>query len=338
MASPETKIKVAVLLGGDSSEREISFKTGRAMAAALSPARFDVTLFDVASPSTQEKEALFGTGQNAAATPLTWDQVPNTLRTGQFDVALPALHSGWGEDGTLQAALELAGIPYAGSPPRASMIAIDKQICKAVMHDVGIPVPRGGTINHPGDQAPWDGPCVIKPNAGGSSVGVTILRNPRDAAGWQRGVCAALSDGSSALVEEMIEGVEVTAGVLGQGPTARVLPLIEIVPQSAGGFYDYEAKYALGGSQHLIPPRLPQEVLARLSDYALRAHRVLGCRGVSRSDFIVNTDGTPYFLEINTLPGMTETSLVPDAARAAGISFDSLVETLVREALQVGAK
>jgi D-alanine-D-alanine ligase len=134
-------------------------------------------------------------------------------------------------------------------------------------------------------------------------------------------------------VEEFVEGTEVTAAVFGEGRAARVLPLLEIVPHSAGGFYDYEAKYTPGGSQHLTPPRLPADVLDRVTDYALRAHRTLGCRGVARSDYIVTADGTPYFLELNTLPGMTEMSLVPDAARAAGIEFSRLIETLILEAM-----
>lgn len=326
------KIKVAVLLGGDSTEREVSFKTGQAMAAALAPERFEVVLFDVAARLTHRKESVFG-NQLTDIKPLTWSDVLATLRGGHFDVVLPALHSGWGEDGTLQAALELAGIPYAGSPPRASVIAIDKHLCKAVLREVGIPTPRGARLDQLTDQPPFDGPWVIKPNAGGSSVGVTILRDVNDAAAWQAGLSAALADGASALVEAMIEGTEVTAGVLGQDVDARVLPLVEVVPQSAGGFYDYEAKYTPGGSQHLIPPRLPKKTQQRIGDYALRAHSTLGCRGVSRSDFIVSADGTPYFLEINTLPGMTATSLVPDAARAAGISFEVLVETLVMAAM-----
>jgi D-alanine-D-alanine ligase len=161
-----------------------------------------------------------------------------------------------------------------------------------------------------------------------------MLRQSPDRATWQNAICAALADGTGALVEELIEGIEVTAPVLGEDHAARVLPLVEIVPHSDGGFYDYAAKYAADGSEHLIPPRLPQEVQDHVAECALKAHRVLGCRGVSRSDYIVTPDGTPYFLEINTLPGMTKTSLVPDAARADGISFEQLVENLIQDALQ----
>jgi len=342
LANSKDKIRVALLIGGDSSERAVSFASGKAMAAALPLDRFAVTAFDVASEATR---ALAHTETNVlsvACHPLAWDQLATTLRVGDFDVALPALHGGWGEDGTLQSLLEVAGIPYVGSPQRASMIAMDKQVCKAVMRDLGLPVPAGRVIEAleaapEGEQdGPVGAPCVVKPNAGGSSVAVTIIRDMAGgtSAALREAVNAALRDGSGALVEELIEGVEVTAAVLGEGNAARVLPLIEIVPQSAGGFYDYEAKYTPGGSQHLTPPRLPAEVQGRIAEYALRAHRALGCRGVARSDYIVSADGTPYFLEINTLPGMTEMSLVPDAARAAGLSFAQLLETLILEALR----
>lgn len=325
-------------MGGDTSERPISFKTGRAVAAALPPGRFAVTAFDVALPATHEKSAT-----ECDVQPLAWSRLTATLQEEGFSIVLPALHGGWGEDGTLQSLLEVAGLPYAGSPPGASVIAMDKLVCKAYMREIGVPVPRG-TIVRDGAQwesvaDTWKTPCVVKPNSGGSSVAVTILREGagENAAQWkqllQRAVEEALADGSPALVEELIEGREVTAAVLGEGWDARVLPLIEIVPRSTAGFYDFEAKYAAGGSDHLIPPRLPESVQERVRELALRAHRALGCRGVARSDFIVTADGTPYFLEINTVPGMTATSLVPDAARAAGSSFEQLVETLVMNAL-----
>jgi D-alanine-D-alanine ligase len=344
------KIRVALLVGGDSSEREISLKTSMSMHGALSPERFDVTVFDVSSRAQYATLQVDAARVSAAEYSnlekwwndeasgrrrfVTWNDLPTTLRELQMDVVLSGLHGGWGEDGTIQALLEVAGIPYVGSPQRSSVIAMDKQLCKAVMRDFGITSPRGAFLDAPTDKPPFPGPLVVKPNAGGSSVGVTMLRQAPDGAMWQDAVCAALADGTGALVEELISGVEVQAGVLGEGDAARALPLIEIVPHSASGFYDYEAKYAEGGSEHLIPPRLPQETQDRVAECALRAHRVLGCRGVSRSDYIVTPDGTPYFLEINTLPGMTKTSLVPDAARAAGISFEQLVENLIQDALQ----
>jgi D-alanine-D-alanine ligase len=146
------------------------------------------------------------------------------------------------------------------------------------------------------------------------------------------GIEEALRYDSRALVEEFIDGIEVTASILGEGATARALPLIEIVPKSAAGFYDFEAKYARGGSDHLIPPRLPEDAQRETQEIALHAYRALGCRGFARADFMVHRERGPFLLEINTLPGMTETSLVPDAAKAAGMSFAELVEELIRTA------
>jgi D-alanine-D-alanine ligase len=351
--SADERVRVALLLGGDSSEREISFKTGKAMHDALLPQYFAVTVFDVSSypaalaaplvrldASRLASDEYTGVldwwdalARGGAARRTNWNALATAVSDAGCDVVLPALHGGWGEDGTVQALLEVAGLPYVGSPQRSSVIASDKQICKAVMRDIGIAVPRGALIRNPDEPRPFDGPCVVKPNAGGSSVGVTMLRGAPDASRWREAISAALADDAAALVEEIIEGVEVTAAVLGEGDNARVLPLIEIVPESDGGFYDFTAKYAAGGSRHLIPPRLSRATQDRVAACALRAHRALGCRGVTRSDYIVAADGTPYFLEINTLPGMTQTSLVPDAARATGISFEALVKKLVEDAL-----
>jgi D-alanine-D-alanine ligase len=338
------KIRVAVLLGGDSSEREISFRSGVAMAQALSPEKYNVTMFDVATAQTRagaerSRAKALGDKPRHACLPVEWNQLATTLYTMPFDVVLPALHGGWGEDGTLQSILDVAGIPYAGSTAHACAIAINKQVCKAFLKELGLAVPRGVLVTEPealqDESAAWifDYPVVVKPNQGGSSVAVTILKNSNPEA-VRRAVEAALADGSPALIEELIEGVEVTCATVGEGASTQALPLIEIVPQGASAFYDFDAKYAPGGSQHLIPPRISQEASTRLAEAAVQAHRALGCRGVTRSDYIVAQDGTPYFLELNTIPGMTETSLVPDAARAAGIGFERLVESLIEEARQ----
>lgn len=330
--------RVALLVGGDSSERAVSFESGRAMANALAEEKYALTAFDIANPSTREQIP----GTIHACVPVEWNQLTTMLSGGGFDVVLPALHGGWGEDGTLQSLLDVAGIPYVGSGARASVIGIDKQVCKAVMRDWGVASPRGCIVQTIEEcdfvLQEIDGPFVVKPNAGGSSVGTTLLRErKRDgfADDLRNAVQMALEDNSGgALVEELIEGVEITAAVLGQGSSAQVLPLLEIVPQRGGGFFDYEAKYTQGGAQHIIPPRLPEAVIATISDWALRTHRALECRGVSRSDFIVTSEGKPHFLEINTLPGMTEMSLVPDCARAAGINFENLLQFLIEQALQ----
>lgn len=334
------KIRVAVLLGGDSSEREVSFRSGVAMAQALSNERYNVTMFDVANAQTRAASQRanvnsLGEKPRHACLPVEWNQLATTLYTMPFDVVLPALHGGWGEDGTLQSILDVAGIPYAGSPAPACAIAINKQVCKAYLHSLGVPAARGVLLSSADEldfeNNAWvfDTPIVVKPNQGGSSVATTILRtpNPQD---LREAVAAALADGSPALIEEFIAGPEVTVATLGEGENIQVFPAIEIVPQDASAFYDYHAKYAPGGSQHLIPPRVAEEVSTRIAQYARQAHRALGCRGVTRSDFIVDNNGAPRFLEINTTPGMTATSLVPDAARAANMSFEQLVETLIK--------
>ena len=342
---------LALLLGGDSTEREISFKTAVAMYEALNKARYEIHLFDVtardappASAALNETLLSFSEysqlenwwrelAQNGGARRVSWAQLGGAL--SGFAVALPALHGSWGEDGTLQALLQIAGVPCAGSSQSACVVAMDKQLCKIVAREAGVNVPRGVRI-HKVDaslQMPFSGACVVKPNGGGSSVGVTITPDASDEIALRNAVAAALQDGGDALIEELIVGCEVTAAVVGEGEAARALPLIEIVPQDSGEFYDYAAKYAAGGSRHLIPPRLSQAAQDAVLEAALRVHRALGCRGVTRSDFLVDENDTPYFLEINTLPGMTKTSLVPDAARAAGLDFDELVETLVSDAL-----
>ena len=338
------KIRVAVLVGGDSSEREVSFKSGVAMAEALSPERYNVTLFDVASAKTRAgaestRAQAMGARPRHAMLPVEWNQLATTLYTMPFDAVLPAMHGGWGEDGTLQSLLDVAGIPYSGSTAHASAIAINKQVCKAYMKDLGLDVPRGVLIASEDElndeSATWvfETPVVVKPNEGGSSVGVTIIKEPSEEK-LREAVQAALADGSPALVEELIEGVEVTCATMGEGASTQALPLIEIVPQSSSAFYDFEAKYAPGGSQHLIPPRISDDASTLVAAAAIKAHRGLGCRGVARSDYIVDKNNTAYFLEINTIPGMTETSLVPDAARAAGTGFGKLVESLIEDTIK----
>ncbi|MEO6907513.1 MAG: D-alanine--D-alanine ligase [Abditibacteriaceae bacterium] len=339
------KIRVAVLLGGDSSEREISFRSGVAMAQALPRDRYNVTMLDVASPSTRAQgdsvqKVAEGIRPLHACLPVEWNQLTTTLYTSAFDVALPAMHGGWGEDGTLQALLSVVDVPFVGSGQHASSIAIDKQVCKAFVATQGIQTPQSQLIadlDHIEDAATqWHKPIVIKPNRGGSSVAITILNDPAKSTfeeEFKSAVAAALNDGSAALVEEKIDGIEITAAVLGEGDNAEALPLIEIVPHSSGSFYDYEAKYSLGKSSHVIPPRISEEVQERIKVAAKKVHTSLGCRGVSRSDFIVTESGEIYFLEINTVPGMTATSLVPDSAFAAGIEFPDLVERLVKSAL-----
>ena len=332
------------MTGGDSSERPVAFLSAKAIAEALSRDKFSVAIYDVSEVETRAAnpslgEDVLGKKPSHVIVGVEWNTLVTQLYTTGFDVVLPALHGGRGEDGTLQALLEVAGIPYVGSNGHTSAITIDKAVCKAFLSSLGIVTPRGQSFSSWAEvQAQQSsssditrGACVVKPNAGGSSVATTIFRQAPGASELQAAVEAALADGSGALIEELVEGVEVTAAVLGEGPGARVLPLLEIVPR--GEFYDFASKYEEGGSQHITPPRLSEEIQSQVRELALRAHNALGCRGVARSDFIVTPEGKIFLLEVNTLPGMTQTSLVPDAARAAGIEFEELVEMLVLSAL-----
>ncbi len=342
-SSSQNRVKVALLTGGDSSERAVCFATASSVANALDASRFEVTIFDVSLPQTRAADPYggdraLGTRPRHVIIGVDWNTLITQLYTTGFDVVFPALHGGRGEDGTLQALLEIAGVPYVGSGTHACAIAIDKQVCKAFMSGYGIAVPHGRIFwnveQWQREGAEWrDKPCVVKPNAGGSSVATAIFNSAPSENEMQRALELTFADGSGALVEELVRGTEVTCAVLGASEQARALPIIEIVPKSDSEFYDYAAKYHSGGSQHLIPPRLDAQVLAEIEKCALRAHRALGCRGVARSDYIVRDDGTPVFLEINTLPGMTSTSLVPDAARAAGVEFPQLLEQLLQSAL-----
>ena len=325
-------LSVAVLMGGDSSERAVSFSSGRAVADALAQSNFSVTCFDVSSMGARgeiSRADAMGRRPQHAIFPVAWDHLATALYTNGFDAIFPVLHGGRGEDGTLQTLLEVADLPFVGSPARACAIAIDKPLAKAYLATFGIQSPRGvfvGSVDEWNDEISV--PCVVKPASGGSSVGVSILKSGgRDEI--RSAIARALLDGSGALVEEFVDGIETTCAVLGEGLNAKALPVVEIVPQKGGGWYDFEAKYAQGGSQHIVPARLEEGVTREIQALAERVHRALGCRGVTRCDFLVTAQNEIYFLECNTTPGMTETSLVPDAARAAGIEFSDLVAKLV---------
>ncbi len=296
---------VAVLMGGWSAERDVSLRSGKACADALSRRGYRVTPIDV-------------TREIAAA-----------LSAAKPDVALNVLHGRPGEDGTLQGLLEILGIPYTHSGVMASAVAMQKDYAKALFRAAGVPVAEDRVVSRfeaakAHVMAP---PYVVKPIAEGSSVGVFIVteqhKNPpqelfRD--DW--------AFGEMVMVERYIPGKELTCAVLGD----RALDVIEIVP--AAQFYDYEAKYAAGGSKHLLPAPVLPNVYQEARRLALAAHSALGCRGVSRADFRYDDQGTGKLicLEVNTQPGMTETSLVPELAAYAGIAFDELVQWMVEDA------
>lgn len=302
--------KVALLAGGTSGEREISLSSGKGAQAALEEAGFDVTFLDPANKADLGR-----------------------LIADDFDVAFLCLHGKGGEDGSIQGLLETIGLPYTGSGVWASALAIDKEKAKMFYRAAGISTPESLAITRDGDYSleeiaqKMGGSCVVKPNTEGSSLGVFIVKPDDD---LEECIDQAFQVGERLLIERYVEGTELTVAVVG-ADTPEALPIIEIVPQSDS--YDFESKYAPGGSQHICPARLDEAVARRIGDLAVRAHQALGCFGVSRSDFLLDADGEPWILETNTIPGMTETSLLPDAARAAGVSFPELCTNLVKYAL-----
>lgn len=273
----------------------------------------------------------------AHASALAFDQV---MEREQVDVAFIAMHGPYGEDGTMQGLLELLGIPYTGSGVLASALAMDKLRSRQIFEWLGIPVPAYLSVTtdtwrdrgHVHQQVARDlgYPCVVKPNAVGSSIGVSLVK---DQLGLDPAVEIAFTYGLLVLIEEYVSGVEIACGILDDPMTGEpgALPLIEIIPHA--DFYTYDAKYATGGSEHVIPARVPDDVAARAQALAIRAYRALGCEGMARVDMISRGPDV-VVLEVNTIPGMTPTSLLPDAAKAAGISFPQLLDRIVQNALR----
>ncbi|MCW3477894.1 D-alanine--D-alanine ligase [Limobrevibacterium gyesilva] len=299
--------RVAVLYGGISAERDVSLSSGRQVVAALRTAGYDVTPVEV--------------GDDLRAVIAALDPKP--------DVVFNALHGRFGEDGAIQGVLDWLDIPYTHSGVRASALAMDKAAAKAVFQAAGLPVPRGRIVDiaelEHADPLPL--PYVVKPVNEGSSVGVEIMRTGDNR---RAAVAAGWSYGAQALVEEYVPGRELTVGVMGD----RALAVTEIASEHV--FYDYEAKYADGGSHHVVPAGVHPDIYARALDVALAAHRALGCRGATRSDFRYDdTAGEPgrlVLLEVNTQPGLTPTSLLPEQAAHLGMSFPQLCAWMVENA------
>ena len=329
--NPNTQaLKVAVLQGGASAEREVSLASGKNCIAALETAGFKVCAYDTAELSFMD-----------------------ALLQNPPDVAFIALHGKGGEDGTVQGVLELLGIPYTGSGVLASALAMDKTAAKSVFHRVGLPTPDDVMLTRAevcGAAFDMDALCeklvarlgeslVVKPNNEGSSVGVSIVHDCDD---LPDALHEALEFDDCVLVEPYIPGHEIMAGVLEEcvhdrsdaAPeiVVKALPLIEV--ESASEFYDYHSKYASGGSRHILPAHLDEEQTRVCQELAVAAHKVLGCKGYSRSDIRLRPDGKAFLLETNTLPGMTKTSLIPEAARSIGIELPELVTRLIHIALQ----
>jgi D-alanine-D-alanine ligase len=283
----------------------------------------------------QVTKALRGLGHEVTEVDLdtnTWD----TLRDGGFECIFNALHGRLGEDGTVQGMFELLGLPYTGSGVLASALCMDKSRAGKVMAGAGLKVPEFEELEIKEGVAAevierlvsqFGLPLVIKPAREGSTIGLTIARNADDVAS---GLVLAGRYDRRVLAQRFATGTEVTIGVLAT-PEMQVLPTLEIVSENP--VYDFDAKYTAGKSHHIIPARIPEAARAAASDAAARAFTELGCSGMARVDIIVDASGTPWLLEVNTVPGLTELSLLPDAARAAGISFEQLCERLITHAV-----
>ncbi|GKT07267.1 D-alanine--D-alanine ligase [Desulforhabdus sp. TSK] len=306
------KLRVALLAGGKSAERDVSLKSGEQVFQALDKDRYEIFRYD-------PRDDLPRLAQEAA----------------DIDVALIILHGRMGEDGTIQGFLESLGIPYQGSGILGSAIAINKILSKELYERAGLPVAPYAVLerDRPIDPAEVVGrlglPLVIKPEHEGSSIGLSIVKTEAE-------LPEALKEGwrydRRCMVEKFIRGVEVTCGVLGND-TLQALPLIEIVPGDAYEFFDYQAKYTPGATKEICPARISPALTERAQELARRAHQALFCRGYSRTDMIVAGEDI-YILETNTIPGMTATSLFPQAAAVAGISFSPLLDRLIELALE----
>lgn len=285
-------------MGGFSSEREVSLRSGAAICKGLERAGYRVSACDVTSRS--------------------WD-----LPAGA-DAVFIALHGAYGEDGELQAELEKRGIPYTGSDPEASRTAFDKLLTRQCLEQKGIPVAPGIVIDRLMDECPLPLPVVVKPPRQGSSVGVGRVF---EASEWPAAQEAAARHDSQLLVEKFIRGRELTVGVL----LGEALPAVEIV--APDGWYDYKSKYTSGASRYVVPAELGVAVAQRCRELALETFNVLGCRTFGRVDFRLGEDDSLYVLEMNTIPGFTETSLLPKAAAAIGIDFSELCDRIISDAV-----
>ena len=313
--------KIGVLLGGMSREREISLRTGHAVANALKSLGYQVQELDVDRGIAQR------------------------VHESQIEVAFLCLHGRYGEDGAIQGMLEVMGIPYTGSGVLASAMAMDKNLTKKMAASVGVRVPDWQVIRRdvganlvfaPGrSQSPLPLPVIVKPNREGSTIGMAIVRKAEE---FAPAVTAGLGFDESVLVESFITGREVTVAMLEQadavgvgagayGNTPLQLPILEVIPK--GGFYDFSSKYTKGMTEYQVPAKIAAPVAEEIGQASQKVWQALNLRGVARADFMIDAQGKSYFLEVNTIPGMTETSLVPKAAAAVGISFEALCERIL---------
>lgn len=306
-----TDKRIGVLAGGKSAEREVSLKSGNAIYKALLNLGYDAVFIDVS------------------------DNLCEDLKREKVEIAFMALHGGHGENGAIQGLLEVMGIPYTGSGVLSSALAMDKEVSKKIFLYHNIPVSPFVVINREqlGERinpqlitaiVDFPLPWVVKPVAEGSSIGVNIVKEEEDIGDTAQ---AAFSYGRKIIIEKYIKGKEIQIGVLGQ----TVLGGVEVRPSKE--FYSYEAKYTPGLTQYILPPEIDNYAYETLKDVALKAHKALGCKGATRVDFILDESNEPYILEVNTIPGMTETSLLPKIAKLSGLEFPDLIEEILKQTL-----
>ena len=342
-------MRVAVLMGGTSSERDVSLASGLRISAALRARGHDVTAIDTArgALSVAEEQAMLTDGVMRTLPPdrmqlarLATESLPAAIRdlqgAGRADVVFLALHGGQGEDGTIQALLDLTRVPYTGSGHLASALAMDKDLSKRLFRDVGVPTPDWVMVRR-GDGTDWHGPAfagdalvrlglplIVKPSKEGSTVGLTLVKSAANLAG---AIDEAFRHDDEVMLERFIAGRELTVGILGD----NALPVGEIIPRHE--LYDYECKYTPGMAQEVFPAQISETERTAVQHLARLAFRALKLSGYARIDFRMAESGEFYCLEANTLPGMTELSLIPQAAAADGIAFPDLCERIVALAL-----
>jgi D-alanine-D-alanine ligase len=302
-----THKKIGVLMGGISSEREVSLKSGQAIYKALSNLHYNVVALDVAQDPSE------------------------LLKRHEIEFVFIALHGGHGENGAIQGLLDVMGIPYTGSGVLASAIAMDKEASKKIFAYHGLPTPpfkilykQNASLEHLSSLIEFPLPWVVKPATEGSSIGVSIVKNETQLV---EAIQQAFDYCPTIVVEKFIQGQEVQIGILGE----TVLGGVEVRPKEE--FYNYKAKYTVGLTEYIIPPEIDGQAYENAQLFALQAHQALGCKGVSRVDLIVDSLNQPYILEVNTLPGMTETSLIPKIAAYKGLSFGQILEEIIRLAI-----
>ena len=326
------KLRIAVLMGGRSSEHAISVASARSVVGGLDPEHYEVRSIEISQdgrwrlPQARREEL----GPEDAPLPVPVKGAIEPFR--EVDVVFPVLHGPFGEDGTVQGLLELAGVAYVGSGVTASALCMDKDLFKSVMRDKGVPVTRSVTVrpwSRNGVESPFGFPVVVKPARLGSSVGISIARSPEE---LEPAVALAFEHDEKVLLEEYVRGVEVECSVLGNEQPIASIPG-EIVPLKAD-WYDFASKYDEDGMELVIPPRIPEAAIARVQEVSVAAFLASDCEGMARVDCFFREDGEVLVNEVNTIPGFTATSVYSKLFEASGISYSELLDRLVELALE----